>query len=111
MSDQHRVRNVLNELDGGRAIKRFQDAIEEITDEVTSRLGEKAKGSVTLTVVVARENEEHVSVTPSLSKKLPKKSLMPSLYFFGDKGSIHKRDPHQTDVEDVVDIKTAKGEE
>lgn len=106
--DPHRVKTVMQELDGGRIVRRLQSEIEIVVDEVSSRLGQKASGSVTLKIDITRENEEHVRLTPSISKTLPKKPLSPSLFFFGEAGTMHKRDPYQVDAEDVIDIETAK---
>jgi hypothetical protein len=105
---QHEVRDVLSRLDQGRLPRKVHDAVKAVVDEITNRVGEKAKGAVSITLDIKREQDDLISIIPTIKTTLPKKPVAGAVMFFGDGGTLHDRDPYQTDVEDVIDIQSKK---
>ena len=107
-TNEHQVQNALIEMDGGKVIATIQSELERVVAEVSSRFAAKASGSVTLKIDIKRNGEDMVEVLPNITTKLPGRGMRNHVFFFGQDGTLHRRNPEQGDIEDVITLSQTK---
>lgn len=89
--------DIMGNIRGGFALHRAGEKLNELVLAVKET---GKKGSITLTIEVSpdKNDENVVSVAPSVKAKIPEKGFTPGIFFAGEKGELTREDPRQLEL-------------
>jgi hypothetical protein len=89
--------DIMGNIRGGFALHKAGEKLNELVLAVKET---GKKGSITLTIEVApdKNDENVVSVAPSVKTKIPEKGFTPGVFFATDTGELTREDPRQQEM-------------
>lgn len=84
----------------------LEAACSEKLDEIGAAMRDHGgKASLTLKLDFKKTKHGHIEVDAKVTAKIPEPELRPSIFFMTEDGRFSRRDPSQTDIEDIPGVR------
>ena len=93
---------LVTDFRGGELERACSEKLDLIAEALRDNGG---KASLTLKLDFKKTKHGHIEVDAKTTAKIPEPEIRPSIFFMTDDGRFTRRDPDQTDIEDIPGVR------